>query len=56
MQTEEDIRGILNLFWASLISFPSEIVMEEAEIFSRMYLKEPLQNILVYSLSQEVRP
>jgi hypothetical protein len=55
MQREEEIRGILNLFRASLISFPRKIVMEEAEIFSTMYLKEALQKIWVFDLSQEVR-
>jgi hypothetical protein len=54
IQTEEEIRGVLNLFRASLIAFPGEIVMEEAEIFSTMYLKEALQKIPVSNLSQEV--
>jgi hypothetical protein len=54
IQTEGEMRGVLNLFRASLIAFPGEIVMEEAEIFSTMYLKEALQKIPVSSLSEEV--
>jgi len=52
--TERQISSILNLFRASLIAFPGEKVMEEAEIFSATYLKEALQTIPVSSLSQEV--
>jgi len=54
IQTEGEIRSVLNLFRASLISFPGEKVMEEAEIFSAMYLKEALQNIPVSSLSRQI--
>nr|R9QMR4.1 RecName: Full=(-)-beta-phellandrene synthase 1, chloroplastic; AltName: Full=Terpene synthase (-)betaphell1; Short=PcTPS-(-)betaphell1; Flags: Precursor [Pinus contorta]AFU73853.1 (-)-beta-phellandrene synthase [Pinus contorta] len=54
IQTEGEIRGVLNLFRASLIAFPGEKVMEEAEIFSTMYLKHALQKIAVSSLSQEI--
>jgi hypothetical protein len=54
-QTERQISSILNLFRASLIAFPGEKVMEEAEIFSAAYLKEALQKITVSSLSREVR-
>jgi len=54
IQTEEEIRSVLNLFRASLIAFPGEKVMEEAEIFSAIYLKEALHNIAVSSLSREV--
>ena len=38
-KTEGEIRTVLNLFRASLIAFPGEKVMEEAEIFSAIYLK-----------------
>nr|Q9M7D0.1 RecName: Full=Terpinolene synthase, chloroplastic; AltName: Full=Aggteo; Flags: Precursor [Abies grandis]AAF61454.1 terpinolene synthase [Abies grandis] len=54
IQTEEEIKSVLNLFRASLIAFPGEKVMEEAEIFSKIYLKEALQNIAVSSLSREI--
>jgi len=54
-QTEEEIRSVLNLYRASLIAFPGEKVMEEAEIFSAKYLEEALQKISVSSLSQEIR-
>nr|ADU85930.1 (+)-sabinene synthase [Picea sitchensis] len=53
--TERQISSILNLFRASLIAFPGEKVMEEAEIFSATYLKEALQTIPVSSLSQEMQ-
>nr|Q84SM8.1 RecName: Full=Carene synthase, chloroplastic; Short=PaJF67; Short=PaTPS-3car; AltName: Full=(+)-car-3-ene synthase; AltName: Full=3-carene cyclase; Flags: Precursor [Picea abies]AAO73863.1 (+)-3-carene synthase [Picea abies] len=53
--TERQISSILNLFRASLIAFPGEKVMEEAEIFSATYLKEALQTIPVSSLSQEIQ-
>ena len=49
------MRSIVNLYRASLIAFPGEKVMEEAEIFSTKYLKEALQKIPVSSLSREVR-
>ena len=55
IQTEGDIRHVLNLFRASLIAFPGEKVMEEAEIFSTMFLKDALQKIPPSGLSQEVR-
>nr|UMW72399.1 putative (+)-alpha pinene synthase [Pinus nigra subsp. laricio]UMW72406.1 putative (+)-alpha pinene synthase [Pinus nigra subsp. laricio] len=54
VQTEAEIRGILNLFRASLIAFPGEKIMEGAEIFSTTYLKVALQKIPVSALSQEV--
>jgi hypothetical protein len=50
-----EMRSIVNLYRASLIAFPGEKVMEEAEIFSTKYLKEALQKIPVSSLSREVR-
>ena len=53
-QTEGEIRSVLNLYRASLVAFPGEKVMEEAQIFSSAYLKEALQKILVSSLSREV--
>ena len=52
---EEEIRTVLNLFRASLIAFPGEKVMEEAEIFSAIYLKEAIQKLPFSSLSREVR-
>ena len=55
IQTEGEIRSILNLFRASLIAFPGERAMEDAEFFSTIYLKEALQKIPVCSLSREVR-
>ena len=54
-KTEGEIRTVLNLFRASLITFPNEKVMEEAEIFSAIYLKEVVQKLLVSTLSREVR-
>jgi len=54
-QTERQISSILNLFRTSLIAFPWEKVMEEAEIFSTAYLKEALQTIPVSSLSREIQ-
>nr|O24474.1 RecName: Full=Myrcene synthase, chloroplastic; AltName: Full=Aggmyr; Flags: Precursor [Abies grandis]AAB71084.1 myrcene synthase [Abies grandis] len=54
-QTEGEIRSVLNLYRASLIAFPGEKVMEEAEIFSTRYLKEALQKIPVSALSQEIK-
>nr|O24475.1 RecName: Full=Pinene synthase, chloroplastic; AltName: Full=(-)-(1S,5S)-pinene synthase; AltName: Full=Agg-pin1; AltName: Full=Beta-geraniolene synthase; Flags: Precursor [Abies grandis]AAB71085.1 pinene synthase [Abies grandis]AIF29188.1 pinene synthase [Expression vector pAPG2]AIF29194.1 pinene synthase [Expression vector pAPG1] len=54
IQTDEEIRGVLNLFRASLIAFPGEKIMDEAEIFSTKYLKEALQKIPVSSLSREI--
>ena len=55
IQTEGEIKSVLNLFRASLIAFPGEKVMEEAEIFSTIYLKEALLKIPVCSFSREVR-
>jgi len=55
IQTEGKTRSVLNLLRASLIAFPGEKVMEEAEIFATTYLKEALKNIQVSSLSVEVR-
>nr|AAX07264.1 terpinolene synthase [Pseudotsuga menziesii] len=53
--TERQIRSVLNLFRASLIAFPGEKVMEEAQIFSATYLKEALQTIPLSGLSQEIQ-
>nr|F2XFA1.1 RecName: Full=(-)-beta-phellandrene synthase 4, chloroplastic; AltName: Full=Terpene synthase TPS-Phel-4; Short=PsTPS-Phel-4; Flags: Precursor [Picea sitchensis]ADZ45503.1 (-)-beta-phellandrene synthase [Picea sitchensis] len=53
-ETEGEMRSIVNLYRASLIAFPGEKVMEEAEIFSTKYLKEALQKIPVSSLSREI--
>nr|AAK83565.1 (-)-4S-limonene synthase [Abies grandis] len=47
-------RSVLNLYRASLVAFPGEKVMEEAEIFSASYLKEVLQKIPVSNLSGEI--
>jgi len=57
IQTEGEIRGVLNLFRASLVAFPGENVMGEAEIFSTTYLKEALKTVPISSasLSREVR-
>jgi len=55
IQTEGEIRSLLNLFRASLVAFPNEKVMEEAEIFSTTYLKEAVLKIPVSSLSRQVR-
>jgi hypothetical protein len=51
------MRGVLNLFRASLVAFPGEKVMEDAEIFSTTYLKEALKTVPICSgsLSGEVR-
>jgi hypothetical protein len=54
IQTEGEIRSLLNLFRASLVAFPNEKVMEEAEIFSTTYLKEAVQKIPVSSLSRQI--
>lgn len=54
IQTEGEIRDVLNLFRASLIAFPGEKIMEEAEIFSTMFLKDALQKIPPSGLSQEI--
>nr|Q84KL6.1 RecName: Full=(-)-alpha-pinene synthase, chloroplastic; AltName: Full=(+)-(3S:5S)-alpha-pinene synthase; AltName: Full=Synthase I; Flags: Precursor [Pinus taeda]AAO61225.1 (-)-alpha-pinene synthase [Pinus taeda]AIF29190.1 (-)-alpha-pinene synthase [Expression vector pPPG2]AIF29192.1 (-)-alpha-pinene synthase [Expression vector pPPG1] len=53
-QTEDQIRTVLNLYRASLIAFPGEKVMDEAESFSAKYLKEALQKIPVSSFSREI--
>nr|R9QMR3.1 RecName: Full=(-)-alpha pinene synthase 1, chloroplastic; AltName: Full=(-)-beta pinene synthase 1, chloroplastic; AltName: Full=Terpene synthase (-)alphapin1; Short=PcTPS-(-)alphapin1; Flags: Precursor [Pinus contorta]AFU73855.1 (-)-alpha pinene synthase [Pinus contorta] len=53
-QTEDQIRTVLNLYRASLIAFPGEKVMDEAETFSAKYLKDALQKIPVSSLSREI--
>nr|Q20HU7.1 RecName: Full=(-)-limonene synthase, chloroplastic; Short=PsTPS-Lim; Flags: Precursor [Picea sitchensis]ABA86248.1 (-)-limonene synthase [Picea sitchensis] len=53
-KTEGEIRSALNLYRASLIAFPGEKVMEDAEIFSSRYLKEAVQKIPDCSLSQEI--
>lgn len=54
IQTAGEIRSVLNLFRASLLAFPGEKVMEEAETFAVRYLKEMLQKIQPSSLSQEI--
>nr|AFJ73560.1 2-methyl-3-buten-2-ol synthase [Pinus pseudostrobus var. apulcensis] len=54
IQTDGEIRSVLNLFRASLIAFPGEKVMEEAEIFSTKYLKEAILKLPVCSLSREI--
>eukprot|EP00253_Pinus_taeda_P013742 PITA_13742 len=54
IQTEGEVRSILNLFRASLVAFPNEKVMEDNEAFCRRYLKESLQKIPISSLSQEI--
>lgn len=43
IQLEEEIKSILNLYRASLISFPNEKIMDEAKAFSTMYLKQIFQ-------------
>lgn len=53
--TENEIRSVLNLFRASLIAFPWEKVMEEAEIFSTAYFKELPQTIPASGLSREIQ-
>nr|ABY65904.1 alpha-pinene synthase [Pinus tabuliformis] len=53
-RTEDQIRTVLNLYRASLIAFPGEKVMDEAETFSVKYLEEALQKIPVSSLSREI--
>jgi len=55
-QTEGEMRGVLNLFRASLVAFPGEKVMEDAEIFSTTYLKEALKTVPICSgsLSGEI--
>jgi len=55
IQTEGEMRSVFNLLRASLVAFPSEKVMEEAEIFSTTYLKESVQTIPGSSLSRQVR-
>eukprot|EP00253_Pinus_taeda_P016335 PITA_16335 len=45
---------MVNLYRASLIAFPGEEVMEEAESFSEKYLTETLQKIPDCSLSREI--
>ena len=54
---EGEVRAVLNLFHASLVAFPGEKVMEEAQIFSTTYLKEALKTVPISggSLSGEVR-
>eukprot|EP00253_Pinus_taeda_P036041 PITA_36041 len=52
--TDGEIRSVLNLFRASLIAFPGEKVMEEAEFFSTKYLKEGILKLPVCSLSREI--
>lgn len=52
--TEGEIRSIINLYRASLTSFPGETNMEMVEISSKRYLNEALQKLPVSRLSQEV--
>ncbi|GLJ05737.1 hypothetical protein SUGI_0024240 [Cryptomeria japonica] len=56
-QTEEEIKSIVNLFRASLISFPEETIMDEAKAFSTMYLNQVLEktDIISANLLQEIR-
>nr|AAX07267.1 (-)-alpha-pinene/(-)-camphene synthase [Pseudotsuga menziesii] len=54
IETGGEIRSVLNLFRASLIAFPNEKVMDEAQIFSTTYLKEAVQKIPVSSLSRQI--
>ncbi|XP_059072647.1 alpha pinene synthase, chloroplastic-like [Cryptomeria japonica] len=55
-QIEGEIQCILNLFRASLIAFPNEKIMDEAQAFSTMYLKQILEksHILGASLLKEI--
>lgn len=55
IQTEGEMRSILNLFRASLVALPNEKILEDAEIFCTIYLKESLPRIPVSSLSRQVR-
>lgn len=43
IRDEYVMRSILNLLRASSVAFPGEKVMEEAKIFSSIYLKQLLQ-------------
>lgn len=54
IETEGEIRSVLNLFRASLIAFPNEKVMDDAKIFCTTYLKEAVQRIPVSSLSRQI--
>nr|QIC19056.1 putative alpha terpinol/1,8-cineole synthase [Pinus nigra subsp. laricio] len=55
IQTDQgEIRTIFNLFRASLVAFPNEKVMEQAQIFSTIYLKEYLEKIPLSSLSRQI--
>nr|UMW72393.1 putative 2-methyl-3-buten-2-ol synthase [Pinus nigra subsp. laricio]UMW72400.1 putative 2-methyl-3-buten-2-ol synthase [Pinus nigra subsp. laricio] len=54
IQTEGEVRSVLNLFRASQIAFPGEKVMEEAEIFSTLCLKEAILKLPVCGLSREI--
>lgn len=54
IQTEGKMRSILNLFRASLVAFPNEKILEDAEIFCTIYLKESLPRIPVSSLSRQI--
>lgn len=40
---EEKIKGILNLYRASYIAFTGEKILDEAQEFSKTYLREALQ-------------
>nr|QGN65613.1 terpene synthase 7 [Taiwania cryptomerioides]QIB02639.1 terpene synthase [Taiwania cryptomerioides] len=42
---EHEMRSMLNLLRASIVAFPGETIMEEAKVFSSLYLKQILQNI-----------
>jgi len=57
VETEAEMRGILSLFRASLVAFPGEKVLEEAQIFCTSYLQEALKTVPISndSLSREVR-
>lgn len=53
--TELQTRSVFNLFRASLIAFPEEKVLEEAEKFAAAYLKAALQTLPVSGLSREIQ-
>nr|A0A1L6Z3A0.1 RecName: Full=Pseudolaratriene synthase, chloroplastic; AltName: Full=Terpene synthase 8; Short=PxaTPS8; Flags: Precursor [Pseudolarix amabilis]APT40486.1 pseudolarene synthase [Pseudolarix amabilis] len=52
--TVGEIRSVLNLYRASLLAFPGEKVMEEAETFARRYLEEIVQKIPPSKFSREI--
>ncbi|GLJ35267.1 hypothetical protein SUGI_0709720 [Cryptomeria japonica] len=52
---EEEIKGILNLFRASLIAFPGEKVLDDAKSFTTTYLQQVLPRISNLNLSREIK-